>query len=390
MTFSGMPDSLSTVLPKMLMSVVVCIVTSIVASLVSEKLPSLADEVESFLDGVSATEPHKLRGKALTSYERQLLPAMADGSAIQETLDDVGGLSLLKEELRATVVAPLQNPSLFFDPRIRSIDTPRGVLLCGPPGTGKTMIARALARESSASFLAITLSMLENKYYGETGKLIQATFSLAHKLQPTIIFFDEIDGMLKERRSDDQNCSYTFKTELLSQMDGFNKQPGSAVLVIACTNAADRLDPAVRRRLPKCVEIGLPDEPARRQILGLVMKDEQNHRIRSERVRRLAVTTEGFSGSDLHDLYRTAAANRSQRLMRSGSDFLKHVPRAPMTDAQVAALLKRVPSLTDDDWEHARRRIKQKMPNHLAGAESQSTPDSEKLLSTLRQMVSKA
>ena len=377
-------DAITQLVQKIVMSIVVCAITTAVAYLLTDKLPSLGNELEAFFDMDPGTGDARLQNKTLTSYEKQVAEALIDGSAIDDTLESIGGMKSIKEELRATVVLPLQNPYVFFDSRMRTIDVPRGILLCGPPGTGKTMIARALAHETNASFLSITLSMLENKYYGETSKLIKAAFSLARKLQPCIIFFDEIDGMLKERRSEDQHCTYSFKTELLSQMDGFTKNAEVAVIVIACTNAADRLDAAVRRRLPKCIEIGLPDKLARKQILTLLTQDEVGLTTRA--VDELVETTDGWSGSDLHDLYRTAVARRSQRMMRG--QFMRSLPQERMTDTQVAALRKKIPSLQTADWEHAKSRIKQKMKNHLP--DTAAPPKSEEMLATLRKLMSSA
>lgn len=368
----AVPDALQELVRKVITSVIMCVVTTIVAYVVSVKLPAWTTELEAFFlderaggEGAPPQVAARVKGLPLSTHERQLLGALVDGASLSETLDDVGGLAQIKEDLQTSVIVPLQTPHIFFDARLRGIDVPRGILFSGPPGTGKTMLARAIAKETSATFIAVTLSMLENKYYGETSKLIQSLFALSRKLAPTILFFDEIDGMLKERRADDQSVSYGFKTELLTQMDGFRKADQSAVMVIACTNAADRLDPAVRRRLPKLFEVGLPSRPERRQILALLTRDER--RLRASTLDALADDTEGWSGSDLADLFRAAASHRSRRLMHHSSTFRKSLPatRDRLTDQQIAALNVRIPALLPADWSYALAHIKQKARGHL-------------------------
>ena len=150
-----------------------------------------------------------------------------------ETLDDVGGLSEAKAVLRRTVLLPLRHPETFFAGP-KALRPARGVLLQGPPGTGKTMLARALASESNVNFLSLSSATLQNKYWGESSKLVQAAFELARtELQPCIIFFDELDGLGRTRTESDQACDYQFKTELLRNMDGIDAQHRDAALV-AC------------------------------------------------------------------------------------------------------------------------------------------------------------
>jgi ATPase family AAA domain-containing protein 1 len=375
---SQIPDSIQELMRKVVTSVILAVVTTIIAYIVRFKLPAWSSELEAFFleDGAESSQvvppgiSARVQNMSLTTYERQLLPGVVHGPSITESLSDVGGLTQIKEDLRTSVVVPMQTPHIFFDARLRAIDVPRGILFSGPPGTGKTMLARAIAKDTSATFFCVTLSMLENKYYGETSKLIQSLFSLARKLAPSIIFFDEIDGMLKERRADDQNVSYGFKTELLTQMDGFHKSEHTAVMVIACTNAADRLDPAVRRRLPKLFEVGLPTRPERHHILTLLTRDER--RLRPNVLDALADETEGWSGSDLTDLYRAAVSHRSRRLMHDTSAFRKTLPSAGgrLTDVQIAAINVRIPPLGGDDWKYAQNHIKQKARGHLGASPS--------------------
>lgn len=259
------------------------------------------------------------------------------------TLDDVGGLVRAKEELRYSLLLPMHNPALFYGGR-KSLEAPRGFLLVGEPGTGKTMLARAVAKECGACFIAPTLSMLEDKYYGESSKLLQATWDTARRRAPAIIFIDEVDGWLSTRRSDDGSAATGFKTELLRLMDGMQNRRDDAVVVLACTNNAGALDPALRRRLPCIIQVELPGADDRQHILRIAMRDEA-----TPPPEWLAAETAGFSGSDLTHLYRTAASRRLRRVMRT----------AESSHDGLAGALKVLPSLDDADWRdaiaHARR-----------------------------------
>ena len=127
---------------------------------------------------------------------------------------DIGGLDPIVASLRETVIYPLLYPNLFSASSL--IGAPKGVLLYGPPGCGKTMLARALAKESGATFINIAASVLTNKWYGESNKLVAGLFSLARKCQPSIIFIDEIDSFLRERAKDDHEVTGMMKAEFMT------------------------------------------------------------------------------------------------------------------------------------------------------------------------------
>jgi ATPase family AAA domain-containing protein 1 len=130
------------------------------------------------------------------------------------TLPDIGGLEPIIASLRESIIYPLLYPNLFTSSSL--IGAPKGVLLYGPPGCGKTMLAKALAKESGATFINIAASVLTNKWYGESNKLVAGLFSLARKCQPSIIFIDEIDSFLRERAKDDHEVTGMMKAEFMT------------------------------------------------------------------------------------------------------------------------------------------------------------------------------
>lgn len=291
--------------------------------------------------GPGAVDPALPSLRGLSSHEVQLSGCLLSPASVPERLGDVGGLALVKSDLVTAIVIPLSHPRAFFGTH-QCLEPSRGVTLVGPPGTGKTMLARALAAEAGANLLTVTLTALEDKYYGESSKLLRAAFSLACKAQPCVLFFDEIDGLMRERSAAEGSASYGLKTEFLSNMDSL--RASDAVVVIGSTNNLALLDPAVKRRLPKVYHIDKPAAADRVRILELLLQREPELvRGLSECTRDLVLhATDGCTGSDLQELYRTAAGARlSRQLRREG--FAKDLETAP----DPAALVE---PIQDGDW----------------------------------------
>jgi len=217
-------------------------------------------------------------------------------------LSDIGGLESIVASLRESIIYPLIYPNLFTSSSL--IGAPKGVLLYGPPGCGKTMLAKALAKESGATFINIAASVLTNKWYGESNKLVAGLFSLARKCQPTIIFIDEIDSFLRERAKDDHEVTGMMKAEFMTLWDGL-LSASDRILVLGATNRPTDLDSAILRRMPKRFPIGLPDAEQRFKILTLMLKDTPLEP--DFPMRLLAQHSVGKSGSDLRELCRNAA-----------------------------------------------------------------------------------
>ncbi|KAK0871235.1 hypothetical protein LTR87_012916 [Friedmanniomyces endolithicus] len=226
--------------------------------------------------------------------------------------DDVAGLEIAKSALKETVVYPFLRPDLFMGLR----EPARGMLLFGPPGTGKTMLARAVATESKSIFFAISASSLTSKYLGESEKLVRALFSLAKALAPSIIFVDEIDSLLGARGgSSEHEATRRIKTEFLIQWSDLQKaaagredKGGDAtrVLVLAATNLPWAIDEAARRRFVRRQYIPLPEDWVREKQLRTLLA-AQHHNLSPGDLAELVRLTDGFSGSDITALAKDAA-----------------------------------------------------------------------------------
>ncbi|KAJ8330431.1 mitochondrial dynamin GTPase Msp1 [Batrachochytrium dendrobatidis] len=217
--------------------------------------------------------------------------------------EDIGGLEPIIDSLKETVIYPLVYPELF-ESTSSLFGPPKGVLLYGPPGCGKTMLAKALAKESGACFINLHVSTLTEKWFGESQKLVNALFSIAKKLQPTIVFIDEIDAFLRERRSNDHEATSMMKSEFMTLWDGLASGENGRVIILGATNRPTDLDKAILRRMPKRFAIQLPNASQRSKVLQLLLK-----RINLDPLfnfEDLVSQTHGYSCSDLKELCRNA------------------------------------------------------------------------------------
>ncbi|NWT43107.1 SPAST protein, partial [Chroicocephalus maculipennis] len=203
--------------------------------------------------------------------------------------DDIAGQELAKQALQEIVILPSLRPELFTGLRAPA----RGLLLFGPPGNGKTMLAKAVAAESNATFFNISAASLTSKYVGEGEKLVRALFAVARELQPSIIFIDEVDSLLCERREGEHDASRRLKTEFLIEFDG-------VIWGFVC------LCGFFSRRFTKRVYVSLPNEETRLVLLKNLLS-KQGSPLTQKELAQLARMTDGYSGSDLTALAKDAA-----------------------------------------------------------------------------------
>ncbi|MBI2101524.1 proteasome-activating nucleotidase [Candidatus Woesearchaeota archaeon] len=243
------------------------------------------------------------------------------------TWEEIGGLSRQIQEIKEVVELPLKKPELF---KKIGITPPKGVLLHGEPGTGKTLLAKAVAASTNSTFIEVVGSELVQKFIGEGAKLVKEIFEFARRKAPSIIFIDEMDALAAKRievgTSGEREVNRTFM-QLLSELDGF--KPLDNVKVIGATNRKDILDPAVIRpgRLDRLISIPIPNKEARLDILKIHSKDMSFGK--NVKLEPLAVKMEGFSGAEIRAVCTEAGyfAIRADRTFVTREDFLKAIDK---------------------------------------------------------------
>lgn len=227
-----------------------------------------------------------------------------EGAIVSEapdiTLNDVAGLNDVKLALRESIVLPLMRPDLFTGSR----QPWRGILLHGPPGCGKTMIAKATAGDVDATFFNISAATLVSKWLGESEKLVKRLYEIAKEKQPSIIFIDEVDSLTQARGEGENDAMRRVKTQLLMSMEGLSSKKGDRVVTIGATNIPWEIDSAFRRRFQRRIYVTLPDIEARNAIFKINSKGiDLNPNIDFH---ELAVKTEKYSGSDIANICKEA------------------------------------------------------------------------------------
>ncbi|KAI8800893.1 ribosome biogenesis ATPase RIX7 [Cladochytrium replicatum] len=268
-------------------------------ALSSEELEPLSIELEDFLVATKHVQP---------SSKREGFATVPD-----TTWEDVGALGTVREELRMAVIEPIRRPELFAQVGITS---PMGLLLYGPPGCGKTLLAKAVANESKCNFISVKGPELLNKYVGESERAIRQVFARAQASRPCIVFFDELDALAPTRSNDGDSVSASrLVNTLLTELDGM--QGRKEVYVLAATNRPDMIDAAMIRpgRLDKTLYVDLPDPRERGEILRTLVRKTPLHQELDLSAVAIDNRCEGFSGADLKALVREAAVSALRRAL---------------------------------------------------------------------------
>ena len=267
------------------------------------------DELESLI-GTTRRSTSRLRVVDPTN-----VVTLVPKGAVPVTFGDVAGMGKLKELLRLQIIEPFSRPELFAKFKKRAGG---GVLLYGPPGCGKTLMARAIAGECSAEFLSVEISDVLNLWLGESERNLAALFDRARSSRPAVLFFDELDSLAYSRSKASSHHSRTVVNEFLSQLDGFGKD-NEGVLVLAATNMPWDVDPAMKRpgRFSKQIFVPPPDEAARRAMFEMKLADMPIEAIDYTALAKLA---EHFSGADIDGVIDEARDRVLARILASGEE----------------------------------------------------------------------
>ncbi|ELU06520.1 hypothetical protein CAPTEDRAFT_148262 [Capitella teleta] len=297
----------------------------------------------------------------LTEHEMCMAANLVDPLTVASSWEDIGGLTHTIEDIQETVILPFKRRELFQTSNL--IQPPKGVLLYGPPGCGKTMIAKAIAKSANACFINLQIASLKDKWYGESQKRAEAVFTLATKLQPSIIFIDEIDSFLRARSSMDHEATSLLKTQFMSFWDGLMTDSRCSIMIIGATNRPQDLDAAILRRMPAMFHVGLPDALQRAEILDLILQDEPV--ADDVDLNEIADEALNYSGSDLKELCRNAAIYRIREFVKAEREAgLAHYSEGEeYCDAQTDLALHQLRPINGNDFQRAL--VKMRESNHF-------------------------
>jgi transitional endoplasmic reticulum ATPase len=289
--------------------------------------PRVADETlaEQLGAGASAEESEEVDGRLRQRAGGEPSPDAPEVERPRIAFSDVGGMDTVKEEIRLKIIYPLQHADLYksYGKAIGG-----GILLYGPPGCGKTHLARATAGEIKAGFISIGINDVLDMWIGQSEKNLHELFAQARRSRPCVLFFDEVDALAASRTDLRQSAGRQVINQFLAELDGVQAS-NDGVLILAATNAPWHLDSAFRRpgRFDRILFVPPPDAPARAEILRVLLKGKPVDNVDHEQIAR---KTDGFSGADLKALIDVAIEAKLTQAMRDG------VPR-PLTSKDLLA-----------------------------------------------------
>ena len=278
-----------------------------------------------------------------TEFKLGSMTKAIDQSVPRITYDDLGGLKKEVQKIREMIELPMRHPELFEK---LGVEAPKGVLMYGPTGTGKTLLAKAVAGETNSHFISLSGPEIMGKYYGESEERLREIFKQAEENAPSIIFIDEIDSIAPKREEVTGEVEKRIVSQLLTLMDGMKSR--GKVVVIAATNRPDSIDPAIRRpgRFDREIEIGIPDEEGRKEILdihtrGMPLNEKVN-------LDQIAKTTHGFVGADLEILAKEAAMRSLRRIL----------PELDLEQEKISSEILQKIVINDDDFRDALKEVR--------------------------------
>lgn len=259
---------------------------------------------------------------------------------------DIAGLKTAKTAIEDAIILPLRRTDLF-----KGMPTWKGILLYGPPGCGKTLLAKAAASECDATFFNVSSADIMVKWVGDSEQRVKALFDIAKRNQPSIIFIDEIDSLGMERTGEESAVSTRVLSQMLQMMDGILGTPEDRIVVLGATNRPWNLDSAILRRFDKRILVPLPDLAAREEVLKITLRKMPNFKFSDDLdISELAKLTEGYSGDDIKKLCMDAWYNpihelKKQNMLDDG------LPRAVNRKDFLESIQVRKPSVTPNEMK---------------------------------------
>ena len=301
--------------------------------------PSLKDET---LSNVLGYGDRSEEDKVKVNADGEVPDVSAEVERPSVTFKNVGGMEKLKDEIRMKIIHPLNHPEMY---QAYGKPVGGGILMYGPPGCGKTHLARATAGEVNARFLAIGIHDVLDMYLGQSERNLHGIFEMARANTPCVLFFDEVDALGSSRSDMRQSAGRHVINQFLSEMDGIASN-NSGVLVLAATNAPWYVDTALRRpgRFDRVIFVPPPDNTARAEILKIILEGKPLENVNHDKV---SAVTDGFSGADLHGLVDMAVEGKLEEAMKQGKVL-------PLTTQDLVNAAKKQKTTTRDWFETAK------------------------------------